>query len=149
MTLEEAQALRPPYTAGQMAAAYRCCLKRERDRDRSWRATAQGGFESSMVSVDQLADAFEAPDEIAAFSDGGAGAAAVRAFDEPDGAAEYARRLKRALNRLRSAPSLQRTLRLIVKNGSNRKESVWELMSRGRQPGGQRSPSTKLTAKNC
>ena len=64
-------------------------------------------------------------------------------------AAEYARRLKRALNRLRSAPSLQRTLRLIVKNGSNRKESIWELMSRGRQPGGRRSPSTKLTAKNC
>ena len=44
------------------------CLKLERDRERSWRESAQGKFEASHQSLDRLVDSFEDPSEIAADS---------------------------------------------------------------------------------
>lgn len=50
------------------------CLKLERDRERSWRRTRQGAFESSFMSIDEHVAKFDDPSKIAAFSDGGVGA---------------------------------------------------------------------------
>ena len=55
-----------------MNEEFKKCLKQERDRARSWRESAQGKFETSMLSLDRLVDTFEDPSKAAAFSDGGA-----------------------------------------------------------------------------
>ena len=59
-------------------SGYRMALKREADRERSWRKSRQGAFESSMLSLDEHVAKFDDPGKIAAFSDGGMGAASVR-----------------------------------------------------------------------
>ena len=56
----------------------RVSYRQESDREREWRRTRQGEFESSMPSLDAQAEKFDDPGKIAAFSDGGAGAARVR-----------------------------------------------------------------------
>ena len=61
-----------------MSEPYRMALKREADRERSWRKSRQGAFESSMLSLDEHVAKFDDPGKIAAFSDGGMGAASVR-----------------------------------------------------------------------
>lgn len=66
-----------------MSESYRKALKREADRERSWRKSRQGAFESSMLSLDAHVEKFDDPGKIAAFSDGGSGAARVRGG--PDG----------------------------------------------------------------
>ena len=97
-----------------MNEEFKKCLKQERDRARSWRESAQGKFETSMLSLDRLVDTFEDPSKAAAFSDGGAEAEwAVRACDRPE---------------------LQKTLRLVVKNGNRREDSMWEILASGRCP---------------
>jgi hypothetical protein len=130
-----------------MAEARSYCLKLEHDRERSWRESAQGKFEASMHSLDALRDSFEDPDSVDTFSDGGDAAESIRSFEEPDAHAVYEQRRKSALNKLRNRPQLQRTLRLIITNGNNRKESVWTLMttSKKRPDGRRRLPATELT----
>ena len=59
-------------------SGYCMALKREADRERSWRKSRQGAFESSMLSLDEHVAKFDDPGKIAAFSDGGMGAASVR-----------------------------------------------------------------------
>lgn len=59
-------------------SGYRMALKREADRERSWRKSRQGAFESSMLSLDEHVAKFDDPGKITAFSDGGRGAASVR-----------------------------------------------------------------------
>ena len=59
-------------------SGYRMALKREADRERSWRKSRQGAFESSMLSLDEHVAKFYDPGKIAALSDGGMGAASVR-----------------------------------------------------------------------
>ena len=54
------------------------CLKLERDRERSWRESRQGAFESSMLSLDEHMAKFDDPGKIATFSDGGNGAESIR-----------------------------------------------------------------------
>ena len=61
-----------------MAEAREYCLKLERDRARSRRKSDQGAFEFSFGSLDAFTERFEDPDKIAAFSDGGKGAADIR-----------------------------------------------------------------------
>ena len=61
-----------------MSEPYRMALKRETDRERSWRKSRQGAFESSMLSLDEHVAKFDDPGKIAAFSDGGMGAESVR-----------------------------------------------------------------------
>ena len=131
-----------------MSAEYQKALALEADRERKWRQTTrQGRFESAMLSLDALRDSFEDPDSVATFSDGGVAAESIRSFEEPDAHAVYEQRRKSALNKLRNRPQLQRTLRLIIENGTNRKESVWTLMTTSKKrPGGrQHLPSTELT----
>ena len=41
-------------------------------------------------------------------------------------------RAREALNRLRNRPELQKTLRLVVKNGNRREDSMWEILASGR-----------------
>ena len=109
-------------------AEYRRCLKRERDRMRVRRLSRQGRFESSMLSLDCLADKLK--DSSALVSDQGAGAEAVyAAVDGEASETAYARRLNAARRRLRRAhPKLVEVFNLIVRNGSNRKESICTLM---------------------
>ena len=118
-----------------MSAEFRRCLKQERDRARSRRESAQGMFEASHQSFDRLVDTFEDPSKAAAFSDGGAGAErAVHACDGDGSPAYYRMCLKRALNRLRRHRELQKTLRLVVKNGNRREDSMWEILASRRCP---------------
>ena len=118
-----------------MSEEFRKCLKQERDRARSRRESAQGMFEASMLSLDRLFDSFEDPSKASAFSDGGAGEERMVAECDGDGTPEYYRTcVKRALNRLRKRPELQKTLRLVVKNGDRREDSVREILASGRCP---------------
>ena len=54
-----------------VAEAYKYCLELERDRERKWRKTSKGAFESSFRSLDEFTARFEKSDKIAAFSDKG------------------------------------------------------------------------------
>ena len=118
-----------------MSAEFRKYLKQERDRERSRRESAQGKFEASLQSLDRLFDTFEDPSKVAAFSDGGAEANATRSFDEKSDGSYYTRRIKVARMRLsRKFPELVEVFNLIVKNGKNRRESIAELVARGRSP---------------
>ena len=116
-----------------MSGEFCKCLKQERDRARSRRESAQGMFEASMLSLDRLFDTFEDPSKAAAFSDGGAGEVRIVADCDGDGSTEYYRTcVKRAMNRLRNRPELQKTLRLVVRNGNRREDSMWEILASGR-----------------
>ena len=118
-----------------MSEEFRRCLKQERDRERSRRESAQGMFESLHQSLDRLFDTFEDPSKVAAFSDGGTGAEMIVAgCDDDGGSAYYGKCVKRALNRLRGRPELQKTLRLVVKHGNRREDSMWEILASGRCP---------------
>ena len=64
-----------------MQKGYRDALKQEKDREYIWRHTKQGKFESSMQSLDEFVERFDDPGKIAIFSDGGAGASRIRAFN--------------------------------------------------------------------
>ena len=54
-----------------VAEAYKYCLELERVRERKWRKTSKGAFESSFRSLDEFTARFEKSDKIAAFSDKG------------------------------------------------------------------------------
>lgn len=76
---------------------YLKALKREADRDRAWRKTQQGAFESAFLSIDAHVAKFDDPSKIAAFSDRGAGEARIFArYAEED----RSRRIADALSRL-------------------------------------------------
>ena len=125
----------PDTAEAGMSEEFRKCLKLERDRARSRRESAQGKFEASMQSLDRLFDTFEDPSKAAAFSDGGAGEARIVADCDGDGSPAYYRTcVKRALNRLRNRPELQKTLRLVVKNGNRREDSMWEILASRKCP---------------
>ena len=108
-----------------MAEARLYCLKLERDRERSWRESRQGAFESSMLSLDEHVAKFDDPGKIAAFSDGGHGAEAVRSCREDmrSGVVDPAVK-KRLLNRLRKHPQLQKALRRLIANATARKRKL-------------------------
>ena len=123
--------------------SYSRALKRERDRERKWRQTAQGAFESSMLHIDAYPEPAEPSDEYESWlSDRERGAEKIRYFDEglsQSGAdVSYAEkairhyRLRRhlAYKRLkRSRPFLCRTFLLICKYGKNRLASIAELQA--------------------
>ena len=80
-----------------MNKSYKRALKLEHWRDLHWLQTAQGAFEASMVSLDALVENFDMPDNIAAFSDGGA---AVERMNAADDERERERKIAAALSRL-------------------------------------------------
>ena len=102
--------------------ARRRCLKLERDRERSWRESRQGAFESSMLSLDEHMAKFDDPSKIATLSDGGKYAEAVRSCGEDVrlGVVDPAVK-KRLLNRLRKHPQLQKALRRLIANATAKK----------------------------
>ena len=113
-----------------MTEDMRRCLKRERDRERRWRTTPQGAFESSMLSLDQGARVGESNISNEWMSDKGLGV--ERLVDAIDGVGDlswYNRRIRAARERLKRAhPELLKVFDLIIKNGNNRKESICQLM---------------------
>ena len=122
-------------------SAYERALARERERERKRRATEQGRFESAALSLDAMPD-LDTDECESWLSDGGRGAEAIRGeTPEPeDGADTRRKRMDRAKHRvMRKAPECLRTFWLVIKNGKNRKESIWELtksrMSRKRLNG--------------
>ena len=87
-------------------AEYRKALKREADRERGWRKTKQGAFESAFMSLDAHVEKFDDPGTIAAFSDGGAGEGRIFArYDERDRARQVADALRRLTPKDRSFAS--------------------------------------------
>lgn len=110
-------------------AGYRRALKNEQDRERQWRKTAQGRLESSMASLDRLVESFDDPGKIAVFGDGGVGEQHVVEACDGERAPDRRRKcIKKAMNRLRNHPELRRTLRLIIKNGRHREDSIWGIL---------------------
>lgn len=113
-----------------MNAGYRLSVKRERDRDYQRRKAKQAQFEASHLHLDF--DAAEAQERTPSYlSDRGAGAEAIVAHCDGGGAsgASRARRcVKAARERLRRAhPEFLEVFDLIMKNGTNRKESIWRM----------------------
>ena len=119
-------------------SGYERGLVRERERERKRRTTAQGRFESAALSLDAMPDLDTDACE-SWLTDGGRGAEAIRGeTSEPeDGADTRRKRLNRARMAVtRNMPECLTTFRLVIKNGTNRKESIWELMKE--RPNGTR-----------
>ena len=118
--------------------SYNRAIKRERDRNRMWRKTAQGAFESSMFHIDAYPESAELYDEYESWlSDLEIGAKKIRSFDEGlsqwdadvsygvKALLHYRRRYCAAYKRLkRSKPYLLRTFVLICQYGENRNASI-------------------------
>ena len=80
-----------------MNKSYKRALEMEVTREWKWRQTAQGAFESSMMSLDALTANYEKPDKLPLFSDGGA---AVERMNAADDERERERKIAAALSRL-------------------------------------------------
>ena len=110
--------------------AYRDALKREKDREYCWRHTKQGAFESSFASLDDLMEKSTQPDKMSVFSDRGKGAKRIYAALDYERNI-YLKRLNAARKRLENEhPELLEVFDLIVKNGTDRKESIWQMTSK-------------------
>ena len=109
----------------------------ENKRQAKRRKSKQGKFEFRFVSLDKLMRTLDESEKCEMFSDRGAGARAVYAHaDGETPESIYERRLNTARKRIvRHCPELLEVFNLIVKNGSNRKESIWWLMSKRRGNG--------------
>ena len=80
-----------------MNKSYKRALEEEATREWFWRKTAQGAFESSMMSLDALTANYEKPDKLPLFSDGGA---AVERMCAADDERERERKISAALSHL-------------------------------------------------
>ena len=125
---------RKPITPAELEREYRRCLDRERDRYREWAKTKQGAFETYQVlHFDAEAEeARERENSTSWLSDRGRSAAAIRRCGKiarpQDDPATRQKRIDRAKHLvMRKAPECLRTFWLILKNGKNRKESIWQL----------------------
>ena len=121
--------------------------KREYYRDYKWRKTQQGEFESSFLSLDAIQAGLNDPDDCAMFSDAGAGAERIRGYEHGTGGrATFRSQLEAARRKIRrNAPECLEVFDLIVKNGSNREESIWEMVKGKAKHGnkGKRNISVK------
>ena len=125
---------RKPITSAELEREYRRCLARERDRYREWAKTKQGAFETYQVlHFDAEAEeARERENSTSWLSDRGRSAAAIRRCGKiarpQDDPATRQKRIDRAKHLvMRKAPECLQTFWLILKNGKNRKESIWQL----------------------
>ena len=80
-----------------MNKSYKRALEMEVTREWKWRQTAQGAFQSSMISLDALTANYEKPDKLPLFSDGGA---AVERMNAADDERERERKIAAALSHL-------------------------------------------------
>ena len=117
-----------------MEQAYRDALKKEKDREYTWRKTKQGAFESSMTSLDDImAKSTQSSDKMSILSDRGEGAKRIYAALDHERNI-YLKRLNAARKRLENEhPELLEVFDLVVKNGTNRKESIWSLVHKARK----------------
>ena len=125
---------RKPITPDELEREYKRCLDRERDRYREWVKTKQGAFETCQVlHFDAEAEeARERENSTSWLSDHGRSAAAIRRCGKiarpQDDPATRQKRIDRAKHLvMRKAPECLQTFWLILKNGKNRKESIWQL----------------------
>ena len=125
---------RKPITPDELEREYKRCLARERDRYREWAKTKQGAFETYQVlHFDAEAEeARERENSTSWLSDHGRRAAAIRRCGKiarpQDDPATRQKRIDRAKHLvMRKAPECLQTFWLILKNGKNRKESIWQL----------------------
>ena len=132
-------------------SAYERALARERERERKRRATVQGRFESAALSLDAMPD-LDTDECESWLTDGGRGAAAIRGeTPEPEDTGDTRRkRLDWAKHRvMRKAPECLRTFWLVIRNGRNRKESIWQMTktttSRKRKSGTRRNTAIGTT----
>jgi len=117
-------------TAKEMEAGYQLCLKREYDRERKRKATKQGAFEASFVHFDfEKEESRERERSTSWLSDNGRGARRIyRALDPKKAKPTREQLIDRAKHRIaRHNKECLPVFWLILKNGSNRKESIWEL----------------------
>jgi len=119
--------MKKPTSQMTLAEAREHCLELERKSEWKRRQSRQGRFETSFESYDALVDRFTDPTEIATFSDGGKGAEEINRIDESPMTVWKRRKMWAEMRIKRHCPELLRVFRLIVKNGSNREESIWEL----------------------
>ena len=116
--------------------AYRKALKMERDRSRSRRRYRKGMFQENMLHLEHYLDFQDVENDEydprnAWISDKDAGAEKIRSFDERRDGSHYTRRIKVARVVLsRKFPDLIEVFNLVVKNGSNRRESIAILAAR-------------------
>ena len=122
-------------TPEKLEREYGQCLRRERKRYREWAKTRQGAFETYQVlHFDAEAEeAREREHSTSWLSDRGRGAAVIRRCgkvarpqDDPDTRKKRIDRAKHLV--MRKAPECLETFWLIIRNGKNRKESIWQLM---------------------
>jgi len=116
-----------------MEAAYRLCLERERIRERDWRETKQGAFESTILHLDfEAEEAREREHSTSWLSDRGKAARQIRRACDPPSKKptreQLIERTRKAISR--HMPECLTTFWLVLKNGNNRKESIWELMQK-------------------
>ena len=118
-----------------LAKAYARCRRLEAERERKRLRYSKGKFASSMLHIEHDADfqRIENSDEDprnAWISDKGAGAKRIVAECDGDSSPErYRAGVKRAMNRLRNHPELQKTLRLVIKNGNRREDAIWAILA--------------------
>ena len=126
---------RKAITPDELEREYGQCLRRERKRYREWAKTRQGAFETYQVlHFDAEAEeAREREHSTSWLSDRGRGASVIRRFgniarpqDDPDTRKKRIDRAKHLV--MRKAPECLETFWLIIRNGKNRKESIWQLM---------------------
>ena len=118
--------------------AYLKALKMERDRERSARNAKKRAHMKSVVHIDvDFSEAESRDDSPTWISDNGAGAEAIVAHcDGEDVESSFERIRRNARRRLKRAhPELVEVFDLIIENGSNRKESIWTMVSKKRQNG--------------
>ena len=118
-------------------AEYSKALKRERDRERQWRKSKRYGNVRNVMHLFDFENAEAVEESPSWISDNGVGVEQIVAHcDGDDGESRYNRCIKNARERLRYAhPEWVEVFNLVVQNGSNRKESIWRLMSRNRTNG--------------
>lgn len=99
-------------------ATYEAAIQAERDREKQWRKTAQGAFESSMASFEESKEAFY---PLAAVS-----APVRRAVvqDPVKARRAYSKAYKQVM---RNAPHCLEVFKLILRNGTNRRKSICEM----------------------
>ena len=124
-------------THEELEREYRRCIAREKDRYRERAKTRQGAFETYQVlHFDAEAEeARERENSTSWLSDRGRGAAEIRRCgkvtrpqDDPDTRKKRIDRAKHLV--MRKAPECLETFWLVIRNGKNRKESIWQLMKK-------------------
>ena len=112
--------------------SYRQCMKREVDRERQWRKSKRHGDVRNATHICDFEAAEAAEESPSWLSDKGAGVERITAVcDGETPETRHRQTLRNARRRLkRRHPELVEVFDLIVKNGSNRKESIWALTQR-------------------